>query len=213
MRNSRLLYIVRHGETADNAARQLVGVSDAGLTPKGSAQMSAAASHLKHGGVARISSSAQPRALQSSEILASSLRVPVQQDTRLRERDFGPYEGLDRDKLVSIRTELGMANPEGSQDWEGIDTVESDAQILTRVEPLVASSEKAAGNDLWVTHAGVIHVLVCHLLRINRDGFDRFYFPNGSVTALQKRRGKWRLVELWAPRQGGDEDADRRLPP
>jgi broad specificity phosphatase PhoE len=105
-----------------------------------------------------------------------------------------------------------MANPEGSQDWEGIDTVESDAQILTRVEPLVASSEKIAGNDLWMTHAGVTHVLVCHLLRINRDGFDRFYFPNGSVTTLQKTRGTWRLVELWLPRQRGDENADRRLP-
>ena len=212
MRSSTLLYIVRHGETADNAERRLAGLSSEGLTPKGFGQMTAAASHLEHSGVARVLSSTQPRALQASEIIASSLRVPVQQDTRLCERDFGPYDGLDRDKLASIRAELGIVNPEGSQHWEGIEGVESDAQILARVEPLVALTENAIGTDLWVTHAGVIHVIVCHLLRVNRDGFDRFSFSNGSVTALQKTRGKWRLVELWAPRQGRDEDANRRLP-
>jgi 2,3-bisphosphoglycerate-dependent phosphoglycerate mutase len=83
------LILVRHGESAWNAAGLLQGwTHDVGLTARGRAQAWA----LDVRGD-RILSSPQLRALETAEILAARCGLPVEQCPELREQSHGVWEG------------------------------------------------------------------------------------------------------------------------
>lgn len=142
------LYIVRHGETALNAARVLQP-ADTPLSPRGLAQAQAVAQRLAHAGLAAVVSSDQPRALQTAEAVARACGRAVQVSPLLQERHFGtlrgrPYDALGFDPLVMEDA------PEGG---------ESMSQFLQRVDAAwawVLQQQRAAGGPLAVVTHGLV---------------------------------------------------------
>lgn len=98
------IYIVRHGETAENLQRILQGHMPGTLTAKGKEQIRAAAEHLSEEGAklaarnskpfTRIVSSDLKRAMDSAQIIADRLRLPIVPMEMLRERDWGKFTGM-----------------------------------------------------------------------------------------------------------------------
>lgn len=88
------LYFVRHGESTANLLREF---SNSGfkhpLTEKGIEQARAVARGLSGLQVERIYSSPVMRAVQTAQILAESLRAPLEITEALREWNVGIYEG------------------------------------------------------------------------------------------------------------------------
>lgn len=99
------LLIVRHGETALNAARTLQP-ADTPLSLRGLAQADAVAARLAPLRPAAVISSDLPRALETARrIAAVAGALPVQTSALLHERNFGalrglPYDGLGFDPLA-----------------------------------------------------------------------------------------------------------------
>ena len=95
------LYLVRHGETDWNAAGRLLSFTDAPLNGRGEAQASALALELAGVRWDRAVSSPLVRARRTAElVLNASAGAPVLEvDERLREVDFGPYEGWTEAQL------------------------------------------------------------------------------------------------------------------
>lgn len=91
-----MLYIIRHGQTQQNKANLLQGRSDFPLNETGIEQARAAGEKLRELGVRfdRVYSSPLQRALQTARLVAGE-DVPVFEDERLIEMDYGPYEGMD----------------------------------------------------------------------------------------------------------------------
>jgi broad specificity phosphatase PhoE len=107
MRNT--YYLMRHGWSESNEKAIAVSSSDKaltgfGLTKKGRLQAERAANIFlaKHTDIPVIYSSDFLRAVQTAEPLAVKYNVEVQEDSRLRERDFGELDGTSADNYHRI---------------------------------------------------------------------------------------------------------------
>ena len=91
-----IIYIVRHGQTAENLQMILQGHLPGTLTDKGKEQVRNAAEHLAEKDVQfkGIVSSDLKRAMDSANIISERLKLPVFPMEILRERDWGKYTGM-----------------------------------------------------------------------------------------------------------------------
>ena len=140
-----MLYLVRHGRTASNAARLLLGRMDVPLDELGRRQAAALAEVPQLRGATRVISSPLARAYDT----ASAIGPPVTVDDRWIEIDYGRFDGLE----LSAATQLWAAwdadleyRPEGG---------ESLSDLGRRV--------RAACADLWEEASGSDVVVVSHV--------------------------------------------------
>jgi probable phosphoglycerate mutase len=103
------LLLTRHGNAAAGDV-VLGGRLDIPLTPAGHAEARALARRLAGIRIDRIVSSPMLRALETARTIASGR--PVEIDERLRELDYGRWEGL-------TRAEIDVRDPELWARWEG----------------------------------------------------------------------------------------------
>lgn len=87
------LFLVRHGETIDNARQLMQGQMQGELNATGTAQAEALSEELRDEHFDAIISSDLHRAVQTAEIIAKPHRLPVVTTPLLRERDWGDFTG------------------------------------------------------------------------------------------------------------------------
>ncbi len=160
------LWLVRHGETTYNAARRIAGWCDPPLTELGREQAAAVGPLLEGTTFESVWSSDLQRAVETSR-LAWGEATP---DPRLRECNFGIYEGLPIDEVEATDARVFLEFREF--DMKHGDTHRS---FLGRIESFV--SELPPGRHLLFVHGGVIRILTQDL------GVDRFV-PTGSVVGV-----------------------------
>ena len=87
------LYLVRHGETVDNAAHIMQGQTPGELNDKGIAQAEEVAARMADHPIDVFVSSDLKRSIQTCEIIAEPHGKTVEQTPLLRERDWGSFTG------------------------------------------------------------------------------------------------------------------------
>jgi broad specificity phosphatase PhoE len=162
----RVLYLVRHGETDWNVAGRWQGHTDIPLNARGKAQARVAADTLRSIPLAGIVSSDLSRARETAQIIAATLGTEVVSfDPDLRERAFGPFEGLTGDECLRFHAEAWRAwrqehvAPSGAEDRATL--AARVARGLRRVAEEVARDDAAA---LVVTHGGALRSAVAEAL-------------------------------------------------
>ena len=150
--------LVRHGQTVHSVERRFSGASDPPLTDLGEAQARATARRLAAFAPAEpaVVSSPLRRASRTAELIAQSLGTEPELDERLRETDFGAWEGLGFPEVMSGWSDLVAR-------WLTDDTVappggESFLQTYHRV--------RAARDDLLSRFSGGMVVVVTHVTPI-----------------------------------------------
>jgi len=89
------IVLIRHGETAWNAAQRIQGHFDEPLNERGRWQAARVAEALRDAGLAHVYSSDLARARQTAEALVQAIGLAeVRTEPALRERAFGRFEGL-----------------------------------------------------------------------------------------------------------------------
>lgn len=151
------LLLVRHGETALNAAR-ILQPPDTPLSPRGQAQARALAQRLARQPVVGLISSDLLRARQTAEAISlhgTGYTVALWAD--LRERDFGDWRGKPYDNLPQDPLRMAEAPPAG----------ESMAVFAQRCErawqALLALRANLYGTLVVVSHGLTIHQWLSHL--------------------------------------------------
>ena len=91
-----MLYIIRHGQTANNKKKLLQGRSDISLNEEGIRQAKLASDWFSEQGIRfeKVYSSPLRRSIETAELIAGP-ECPILIDDRLIEMDYGPYEGMD----------------------------------------------------------------------------------------------------------------------
>ena len=165
------LWLVRHGETNENAAGVLSGQIDARLSPRGIEQAKALKPKLANIPFDAVYSSSLNRAIDTAHY-AGKEPVPVDD---LREFCFGDYDGK------SIRS-LPQAWVKALYDFTEFETPngENIEMVTKRVTGFVNSL--AAGRYLIFAHGGVIRTIV------RQFGVDRF-LQNGTVLIVDWTHG------------------------
>lgn len=158
------LYFVRHGATAARPG-QIVGHTDVLLSDAGRSEADAFAGALAGAWASpppRLVTSDLTRAWQSAEPLAGRWGVQPERDARLREVDFGEWEGrtwgeVERQHagaFAAWMTDWVEARPPGG---------ESFAMLRERVGRWLATVDPGEPT-LVVAHAGAIRALLCTAL-------------------------------------------------
>jgi probable phosphoglycerate mutase len=87
------IFLVRHGETFDNARHIMQGQVQGELNERGKQQAQQVAIRLADEPFDAVISSDLHRAIQTAEIIAAPHGLPVQTTPLLRERDWGSFTG------------------------------------------------------------------------------------------------------------------------
>jgi alpha-ribazole phosphatase len=161
------LLLVRHGKAADVDGR-CIGHTDVILSAEGRASVHALALRQHEIAPARIISSDLARAAETARILAESWNLRVEYDARLRELNFGVWDGrywtdIERDAPAAFRAwadDWQHAAPPGGESLDG---------LLSRAAGWLHDRRAAAtdGPIMVVSHAGWIRALLTHALDLD----------------------------------------------
>lgn len=143
------LLLVRHGETALNAARVLQP-ADTPLSDIGRSQALAVARRLCSSGAVALISSDLPRALQTAEAIQRATGLPLQTSALLHERNFGDLRGRPYDSLGFDPMQMSEAPPGGESPAEFAE------RCLAAMQMLVALRQALPGPLIVITHGLVI---------------------------------------------------------
>ncbi|MEJ2109307.1 MAG: histidine phosphatase family protein [Acidobacteriota bacterium] len=192
------LFIIRHGQTADNVQMRYLGRRDEPLTDTGRMQAGRVAEALSPFPVQAVYSSPLIRAADTAARIKEACHATLFKDERLIEGSFGCWEGLRRDEVIQ----------RGSPDVDLLARWESDASgappggeslkdIQTRVISLVKDLE-----DLWsgksialVSHVGPIKALLAGALDIPLEATRHLFLDPCSISVVDW--GKHPFVRLF----------------
>ena len=179
------LLLLRHGETAWNRERRIMGDLDVPLNDEGRRQCEAAGRFLAGFGVSRILASPLARTRESAAILAAVLNVPRSEDGRLVEVRFGEWQGRTYDDVSrDPRYRAFAADPHGAATPAG----ETAAGVQARALEALASVSPGE-CVLVVTHGDLIRTLLCHYLGAPLAAWRRIRTDNGGISAVATGEG------------------------
>ena len=161
------LLLVRHGQTDWNYEGRYQGQADPPLNHQGRTQAQALAAQLTGEPLSAIYSSDLHRALETAQIIARGLAVPIQVDARLREIKLGRWEGMLYADIQAQYPALWWAREQDPVHVRAPDG-ENVAELTKRVYEMAneISARYTSGQVLVVTHGLVISVLKCRVLGI-----------------------------------------------
>lgn len=188
--NMMIVYCIRHGESTYNAQRRLQGQSDLPeLSELGRRQSRAAGAALAAFPIEAIYSSPLRRAMQTAQLVASQLGVPVHPDPRLKEIDLGVFQ--DR-----LRSEVETLFPAEWARWQladpdfAIPGGESRRELAQRGQEAFEAIRLARHRQaVVVSHGELLIVTIRALLGIPSQE-PLAGLENGSITTLLLSRDK-----------------------
>jgi alpha-ribazole phosphatase len=125
--------------------------------------------------------------LQRCASFASALSPDFRTDGRLTELDFGAWEMQAWDRIPREQIDAWTADPLGFNGHGG----ESVAQMQLRVRQTLADLDGGdCGACVWVTHAGVMKLVLAELLGLPQDEWLSLRFAHAEITLLEQVPGK-----------------------
>ena len=156
-----MIFLIRHGETASNAAR-VVQTPETPLSDRGCAQAEQLARRLATEGVARILSSDFPRAAMTAERVQAATGAALAFDPLLQERNFGDIRGTPYAELGVDLFGPDYAPP-GGETWEAFH-----ARVDRAWDHIQGAAAEGPANLAVVSHG-----LVCYSLVLRHVGQPR----------------------------------------
>ncbi|MDA8346103.1 MAG: histidine phosphatase family protein [Thermaerobacter sp.] len=179
------LYLIRHGQTAWNAERRTQGQMDVPLDATGLHQAQEVARAFRSVPLRRIYASPLQRAMQTAAPLAAMAGVAVQQDARLKERNWGVYQGTTREEAAMLHPDVEKmlrrsprtARPPGGESFE---------DLCARIGPVLREIGAAGDGPVAVVcHGGTISAGLQVLLGVGGWPKTRFLIDNASVSLVE----------------------------
>lgn len=176
-----LFGLLRHGQTVWNTEKRIQGHGDSPLTAEGREQTAEWLPTLRSYRWDRIFASDLGRVRETVAIINRDLQLPVDYDPRLREQNWGAWEGLTLPSIqANYQAELARRVAMG---WDfAAPGGESRQAVKTRIfAALTEAAENWPGRSvLVICHQGVIKTALYHLT--GRD------FQPGEDPLLQHNR-------------------------
>ena len=175
------LLLIRHADPAEEVRGRCYGGLDVGLSARGRERARELAEALGGTGLDAVYASPRRRALETAAALGPAPIV----DDRLRELEFGEFEGRTYDEIAASHPEIyrcWMETPTEVRFPGG----ESYADLRSRaLEAAADLRARHAGETVAaVTHAGVVRAVVADALGMPDAAIFRLGQDYGAVTRL-----------------------------
>ena len=180
-----MLFLARHGETADNEHRLILGRRDPPLSERGLEQATGLASRAMAAGVVAIWTSPLLRARQTAAVVGEAIAVEPVVMAELIESDRGAWEGRYQKKLAANSPELFRAFEAADPDFvfPGGESLRSQ---VDRTRSALAIIWANPGPSLVVAHAGTIRAA---LIAIGRQPPPERELPHSELIPLPRNLG------------------------
>lgn len=195
------LMIIRHGETEWNRALRFQGQGDSPLTAVGRAQAQALAERLRGTVIDRLVSSDLGRTRETAGYLATATGLTIETDARLRERHYGPFEGLTIPEIKAAHPEAYARFRTDDPDFVlpgGESHRQHYERNLTFFEDYLAAHPGTTAA--LVAHGGVLDSVFRFLARLPLDQPRCYLVPNTSLTIIKHGcfygTSRW-VLETW----------------
>ncbi|MEG2322612.1 MAG: histidine phosphatase family protein [Bacilli bacterium] len=158
------LYVVRHGETLENANDCLVGRINSSLTENGLKQALELRKYFSDKKIDLIISSPLDRCKQTSQMISNN-KIKIIYDDNLLGRDHGEFTGMNK-KLINFEEYWNYNKNIQYKKAESITT------LYNRVAALIKKLKVKYQDKtiVIVTHSGIIRVLYYYFKGIPEDG-------------------------------------------
>lgn len=158
------LYVVRHGQTEWNVLKKMQGSVDIPLNEKGIEQAYRTKENLKDIKIDFIFCSPLIRAKQTALIINNDRKLDIIYDERLRERNYGEFEGTNKS---SFNYNEFWAYSKNMQYNEAENVQSFFDRIYNFIDELKV--KHADKNILIVTHAGITKAIECYANGMMKD--------------------------------------------
>lgn len=185
--------LVRHGQTEWNLLGRFQGCQDSPLTARGVAQASATRKRVQALGAGAVYTSDLLRARRTAELLCP-VGVPLMVEARLRERNFGLFEGKDTSEMQRLYPDEYRQMRQGGADY-AIPGGESKADVLARLVSLMEEiSVRHAGESVVVvSHGGTLNIALKWALGIPIDRHANWEQHNLGCSTIIHRADGWKV--------------------
>jgi alpha-ribazole phosphatase len=173
-----------HAVTDANDEKRYQGQSDLPLNARGREQAERMARRLAHAKIERIFTSDLTRAQQTAQAIAARHNITPLIDPRLRELDFGAWEGrtfAEVDAQDALAMKAWLADPTRVPPPEGETLADLAARVQSFWQEHIAPFDS---GTLVVSHRGALRVLVCQALGLPPEAHWRFLLEPASLWVL-----------------------------
>ena len=180
------LILARHGATHNNGEGRFTGQTDAPLSPLGQAQSAELVRALEPIALDVVMSSDLRRALATAHTISDGHGVPLEVTEDLRELNAGSWEGLTgaeaRERDPSL-FDAWREHPSRHAPPNGETYADAGARVHAMLSRcLSAYSEQTV---LWMTHGGIIGIVLCQVLDMPLDRSWQFRRDNAAITEVR----------------------------
>ena len=187
------IYLCRHGDTQWSAQRRLAGHTDLPLIERGEQNARQLGQRLRGVSFGRVLVSPLTRARRTAEL--AGFGVAAQVDERLREMDFGRYDGLC---VEAIRRE----RPGWTYLREGCPGGEGPEDLGRRADALLSDLESQSGNVALFAHSVILRVIAARFLGLAPGAGRMFMLSPGALSILAYDNvDDARAIAVWNDRQ------------
>jgi broad specificity phosphatase PhoE len=181
------IILVRHGETLDNKNHIIQGHRQGLLTKSGIVQAKKAGLRLKEESIDVIYSSDLKRAKGTAKQIAKYHNIKVISDRRLRERNFGKYDGKHRDILLKAIKKSGKDfdtfKPRGGENIRDIE--KRSKQFFNEL------LEKYPGKNIMiVSHGYFILISLIYMMNDSNKNYKKYLHKNTGVSIFDLYKDK-----------------------
>ena len=170
------LYFTRHGQTFWNVENKICGATDIGLTELGHSQAKELGEKILQQGIHidEILYSPLSRAADTAKHISQITGIPMREEKRLTEQNFGKYESTARNG-----EEFKVAKTNFICSFDGGETMLHLAQrIYNLLDEIKQQPDKVY---LLVAHNGISRVVNSYFYDMTNEGFAAFGIKNCDI--------------------------------
>lgn len=182
------VYLTRHGQSMWNVENKICGATDIGLTERGHNQAQAAGKDIaaalrgevlpllpRNMKIDEILYSPLSRAAETARHISEQTGIPMRAEERLREQNFGKYEGTARNGAEFQAAKAEFINSYGGG--------ESMMRLAQRIYNLLDDilNEPEEKNYLLVAHNGIARIVRSYFIDMTNEEFAAFGIRNCEV--------------------------------
>ena len=175
------LYFARHGQTVWNVENKICGATDIELTELGHQQAEELGQAILEQGIQidEILYSPLIRAKETARHVSEVTGIPMREEMRLKEQNFGKYEGTPRNGEEFQRAKANFINS-----YEG---GESMLKLCHRIYDLLDDIKKESDQKtyLLVAHNGISRAIQSYFGDMTNDEFTRFGIRNCEIRKFE----------------------------
>lgn len=177
------LYFTRHGQTIWNVENKICGATDIALTELGCRQAEELGQKILDEKIKidEILYSPLIRAAKTAEYISKVTSIPMREELRLKEQNFGKYESTPRDG-----EEFAEMKAHFIYDFDGGETMLHLAQRIYDLLDELAKEEEDK-TYLLVAHNGISRIVHSYFHNMENEEFANFGIKNCEICRYEFR--------------------------